>query len=355
MEAQEQMAAMAARNQAEAAILAGENKWMSHGQSSAASVMLEAERELAEGFAAGIARTTLPPCSVQGCEGVGRYRVNELAACSSECLEQLLRGVVLEEQAFATAAALKAGPRVQIGRILIEQGTITEPQLERALRSQQAAGAGRLGCWLKQQVHLPEADFTAALSIQWRCPVFRLGTFNAGRMISYLPRPLVEEHGALPLRLTGTPARLSIAFEDHIDYELIHAAERMHGISVDAGLLTAPDFWQVTRNLLELRPPAIPILQAPSHDCMAQALSRALTQAPIAEARLVVVYGCFWLRAWLRPGSQAAPHAGFVDLLCSPSGAGVGALDGEDATGALTRAMLGTIAKQREGGQSRLE
>ncbi|WP_158615540.1 hypothetical protein [Acidipila sp. EB88] len=244
------------------------------------------------------------PCAVVACAAQGVYHFNGQWACSVDCLEQLLRAVVIAEQALAAAAALHAAPRVKLGRILIEQGIINEAQLEQALRSQRSVGAGKLGCWLKQQVELPEADFTAALSIQWQRPVFRMGAFQAARMVSYLPAALMEKHGALPLRITGAPERLSICFEDHIDLELLSAAERMHGLSVDAGLLTATEFWQVTRELLGQRPPACVSVEAASVPGMTAAMSQLLCDPAVITSRLVAVHGCYWLRVW-KQGSTA--------------------------------------------------
>ncbi len=283
------------------------------------------------------------PCAVHGCPDPGRYRFYGQQACSVRCLELLLESAVLAEQSLATASALKARPRVQLGRILIEQGTINEAQLEQALRSQRATGAGRLGCWLKQQVELPEADFTAALSIQWRCPVFRTGTFTPARMASYLPRPLVEEQGALPLRLTGSPERLSLCFEDHMDYELMGAAERMHGIGVDAGLLTATEFWTATRDLLSVPFPRVVTMEAPSAECMIEAMGRFLAAAGASDARVVAVHGCYWLRIWTAaPRAVPGPHGGLTahDILCTPLHGGGGRDDGGHAVEALAARML---------------
>ena len=150
-------------------------------------------------------------------------------------------------------------------------------------------------------------------------------------MVEYLPRPLVEEHGALPLRISGTPERLTLCFEDHVDHELMSAVERMHGIGVDAGLLTASEFWQGTRDLLSVSFPRTEMVVAASHDGMIGAMSRLLAQAAPEEARLVAVHGCYWLRLWTsagdmsRPGGTGKPEKrsatyGNVvhDLLCTP-------------------------------------
>lgn len=251
------------------------------------------------------------PCSRPGCTKVAYFELDGGWACSEACLCELLRSAI-EQQAVEAQIRQNGNTRVQLGRILIEQGSITEAQLEQALRSQRATGAGRLGCWLRQQVDLPEADFAAALSIQWRCPVFRVGNFSASRMAGFLPRVLVEQNGALPLRVTGDPARLSVCFEDHVDEGLLVGLERMHGLTVEAGLLTASDFWQVTRELVGVS--CVPSISAvaPSTDCMADAMSRVLVRAQASRARLVAINDLYWVRFWRpMPKQLIEPHQAF--------------------------------------------
>lgn len=249
-------------------------------------------------------------CSRPGCAEAGRYGLHGVRACSRACLEAMLRAIVVSEQAETLAADLSAAPRVQLGRILIEQGSITEAQLDQALRSQRTTGAGKLGSWLKQQVALSEADFAAALSIQWRCPVFRLGNFAPRRMAVFLPQRLAEKHGALALRVTGETPRIAICFEDHIDSVLLRGIEQMHGIPVEGGLLTAGDFWQATRELLGAPFPRCSFVTAPSVDEMARAMSLVLLALEAPDARLVAVGGTYWLRVWRSRGDVSVAAEG---------------------------------------------
>ena len=294
-------------------------------------------REAIMGAGIGKAAGKIPLCAVRECSDEGRFAFNGQRACSRRHLELLLRAAVLQEQTRAMRAALRVKSRVLMGRILIEQGAITEPQLEQALASQRSTGAGKLGSWLKQQVELPEADFTAALSIQWRCPVFRLGNFAPARMASFLPRPLMEKLDAVPLRLSGSPQRLSLCFEDHVNYELLSAAERMHGVATDAGLLTATEFWQATRELLGVRFPRAVCVEASSPDCMVESMSRLLVKANAEDARMVAVGDCYWLRLW--PAAGAMP----CDLLCTPRGSSLNGEAGAASVEQLTASMLSVL------------
>lgn len=289
-------------------------------------------------------------CSFAGCESTGKIRLNGKWACGRACLEELLREAIVEEGMRSAALTLRARPRTLLGRILIEQGTITEGQLEAALRSQRATGAGRLGCWLKQQTELPESEFTAALSIQWGCPVFRVGNFASHPMAGYLPKLLIEQSSAVPLRLSeGSPERLSLCFEDHVDYQLLQAAERVHGIAVEAGLLTASDFWAASNALDRAVFPAAVAVEAASVDRMAQAMSYALIKAYAGHARLALVGGCYWLRFWkAREDVEASPAGcGAYDILCTPRAGDLDIVDAEssEAAAALGAAMLEVLQK----------
>ncbi|HEY0784646.1 MAG TPA: hypothetical protein VGD62_02170 [Acidobacteriaceae bacterium] len=235
--------------------------------------------------------------------------------CSAECLEEMLRSTLAREHGLSTAAALAVGTRVRIGEILVGQGVITEAQLERALRSQRLTGAGRLGTWLRQQTQLPEEDFAAALSIQWQCPVFRVGAFAPERMAPFLPKPLVEAFGALPLRISRAPEQLTVCFEDRLDSELLRACERMHGIRVEGGLLASNEFWYGSGELLKAPFPPLRAVSASSLDEMVLAMTQTMVRDAVLNANLVYVHGYYWLRLWLPGKDNSEPL--LRDILCT--------------------------------------
>jgi hypothetical protein len=277
------------------------------------------------------------PCANPECRGVPQEGLKGAFAgrslCSPECLEAVFRATLAREHALSTEAALQTGPRVRIGQILVEQGVITEAQLERALRSQRLTGAGRLGTWLRQQTQLPEEDFAAALGIQWQCPVFRIGVFAPERMKAFLPRPLVEMLGALPLRISRNPERLTICFEDRVDAELLRACERMHGIPVEAGLLASNEFWLGTGELLKAGFPPYCLVEASSLDEMVSAMIETMARSEAIDAHLVLVRGYYWLRMWVPEKSGALARDVLCTVRLSPDGAPEGQLLEEMSAG----------------------
>ena len=260
-------------------------------------------------------------CSVHGCIAEGKYMLNGEWACGARCLELLLRVAIAAEQKMAAAAAtLRPLQRVPLGRLLVQQGSITEGQLERALRSQQATGAGKLGCWLKQQVDLTEAEFSAARAKQERCPVFGIGDFQPASLLRYLPMLLGEHSNVVPLRIAGSPYRLVLGFEDAIDHVLVSALARMHGIEVEAGLMTATEFWAATREFLTVRAPQPAVCEASTLEDVLQCIVAAMVESGDEQGRLVATSGYYWLRTWTarEPGVRQGAQPGAKDFLCRP-------------------------------------
>ncbi len=258
-------------------------------------------------------------CGHKGCRAIGTIGFREALFCGAACLAPALRAVLHAERQEARQGKAVFGPgsgdRVPVGRILVEQGAITEQQLASALLSQQQAGTGRLGSWLRQQSGLGEVALASALSIQSRCPVFRIGNFDAVEMSTYLPRPFLESCSAIPLRLTGSPQRLALCFEGHVDPALAGAVARMHGIAVDAGLLTATDYWQAARELFDVRLAPAEQREAESIEEALRIIVRFATGTAARSLQVVAVHNCFWVRVLAPdPGRTGWVH---LDLLCT--------------------------------------
>jgi hypothetical protein len=216
--------------------------------------------------------------------------------CSAVCLTTMLKECLAEEHRISENP-LTAHPSLLIGQILVDQGFVTVSQLDRALQSQRGSGE-LLGECLKRQMLLSHEDFTAALSIQWQCPVYRTGAFVPERMATFVPRPIVESLGALPLRVNHNPERLTIAFIGRTDLRIMAACERMHGIPVDGGLLIPDEMKQATSRLLESSFAPCRVVRARSRQRMLEGMVQAILDHAPRDSRLVFVRGYFWLRMW---------------------------------------------------------
>jgi hypothetical protein len=121
--------------------------------------------------------------------------------------------------------------RVPLGLLLVSRGLISSAQLQEALRRQRERPGARLGSVLLETQALDETSLTAALGIQWGCPVFPLANSRAYRECAGLvPLALLQWRGILPAHHAPATGVLHVAFTRRIDYTLLYAIEQMCGV-----------------------------------------------------------------------------------------------------------------------------
>ncbi|MGH7071310.1 MAG: hypothetical protein ACREFO_15030 [Acetobacteraceae bacterium] len=231
--------------------------------------------------------------------------------CSAECTRARLEAALGREMDGRGAAPAGRVHRIPLGLAMLEQGWISERQRRQALEAQKAAGGGRIGEWLVRGQGVSEQLVTRALGVQWNCPVLPLESHSPEGLTPLLPRLFVDAFGALPLRVAAGRI-LYLGFEDRLDPVLALAVERMTGLRVECGMVRGSQFHPAHERMLKARFPAVELIEAASEPALAQALARAVERARPAEARLVRVHDCFWLRLWLRAQEAPLPDAGAV-------------------------------------------
>lgn len=115
---------------------------------------------------------------------------------------------------------------VRIGELLIQNGLLTQEQLEDALQYQRLHGEGKkIGAILIEQGYVSEDDFLEALHRRLGVPIVDVSNLqlNSGA-ISLLPRAIAEKYGVLPLR--ATPQTLTVAMQNPTDYYAIQEIEQ---------------------------------------------------------------------------------------------------------------------------------
>jgi hypothetical protein len=237
--------------------------------------------------------------------------------CSAECTRALVAAAVRREFDGRGATGSAYRHRIPLGLVMLEQGWITSQQLRQALEAQKAAGAGRLGTWLVHQQGVSEHLVTRALAVQWSCPVFSLDGCGDEGLAALVPRLFVDAFGALPLRLAAGKL-LYLGFEDRPDPVLALAIARMHGIRVEAGVVESSLFGPAHTRLLGAQYPETVLAEASNEAAAIALLARAVERVHPAQARLVRVHDCLWLRCWRRVPAGALPEPGQVrDVICS--------------------------------------
>jgi hypothetical protein len=201
----------------------------------------------------------LPDCSLPACVTKGRVwtRVRKLRTgvrlegqwyCSPECLETALRNLLSRTSVRPTPVAT---PRhVPLGLLMLSRGKLTPEQLRRALDAQTAAGYGRIGDWLKNLGYSTEEQISAALGVQWSCPVFSPPRDLDSQWISLLPRCLEESFRMLPVHYSRTSGLLYLGFAERVDYTALHTIERMLDCRAMPCLITPSS---LERGLTQLR------------------------------------------------------------------------------------------------------
>jgi hypothetical protein len=269
----------------------------------------------------GILRTCANPRCASGWLRLWRSRETPVFeggwCCSPECTLERVETALRRELDARGAARETHRHRIPLGLAMLEQGWITRSDLRAALAAQRSTGSGRLGKWLVEQGSASEELVTRALGLQWGCPVWSLDFHNPEDLTALLPRLFIDAFGALPLRVAAGRI-LYLGFEDRADPALALAVERMSGLRVEVGLVQGSLFRAAHARALEARFPPVELIEAATEQALAAALVRALEAARAAEARLVRIHDCFWLRVWRRRQAGALPEPGSIrDLIAS--------------------------------------
>lgn len=157
--------------------------------------------------------------------------------CSPQCLEQSLQ----ERFAARNGALLSAAParhRIPLGLMLLSRGQLDNRQLRAALEAQRVHG-GRLGDWLEKLGYATEQQVTAALGLQWACPVLPMLSAAQLQYARMVPSPLLRYFRMWPVRFVEQTRMLYIAFSEKVDYCALHAVGHILDCGTDPCLTTS--------------------------------------------------------------------------------------------------------------------
>jgi len=222
-------------------------------------------------------------------------------ACSGKCLLAMVKAAIAREvgDGRRDGVEVQHQHRVPLGLLMLSQGWITHPQLQRALEAQRYQGAGRIGQWLISECGLQPEAVTRGLSVQWGCPVLTTEGFSPTSMAMALPRVFIEKFGILPLRVAGSKI-LYVGFEDRLDASSAFAVEQMNGLRTESGVVAEERFREAKERLLGCKFAPLTECRVPDGDTLAKAIATVIDQRSTAASRLVRLRGYYWLRAWTR-------------------------------------------------------
>lgn len=121
---------------------------------------------------------------------------------------------------------------------MLSRGQLTSWQLRAALDAQQASGRHRVGEWMEKLGFASEQQVTAALGLQWACPVLAGKLPSDASCARMLPYRLLERFRVLPVQFVAATRTFYLAFCDGIDYTALYAIEQMLDCRTQACLIS---------------------------------------------------------------------------------------------------------------------
>jgi Type II secretion system (T2SS), protein E, N-terminal domain len=231
--------------------------------------------------------------------------------CSTECMTALIE-THLRRQAGEDNEGEFASEhrhRMPLGLVLLAQGWISNPQLQRALEAQRRAGRGRIGGWLTEECGLERERIMRGLGFQWGCAVLSLEGFDPRPMALAVPRVLMEQTGIVPLR-SSPRGPLYVGFEDRLDASAALALESMSGLKVESGLLEETLCDEARRRLYACECVPATVEQVGEGAELVHRIASAVGKMRPVASRLVRVHEFYWLRMWLETGALRGGEAG---------------------------------------------
>ena len=223
--------------------------------------------------------------------------------CSGRCVLAMVRAAVRREVGDGGAASpAPHRHRVPLGLLMLAQGWITHPQLQKALAAQRESGTGRIGEWLMSECGVDAEQIVRGLSMQWGCPVLTTEGFSPEAMALVVPKVLIEKFGLLPLRVAGSRI-LYLGFADRLDASAAFATEQMAELKVESGVVEGASFGAARKKLLACEGVETKLEAAEDKDAMAARITAILEQKQPIASRLVRLHQYYWLRMWLESGA----------------------------------------------------
>jgi Type II secretion system (T2SS), protein E, N-terminal domain len=156
----------------------------------------------------------------------GGIRLQGLRYCASRCFENAACEC-FSRAGTATPATTRVHHRIPLGLLMLSRGQLTKEQLREAIDAQTASGQDRLGDWLEKLGFATEQQVTAALGMQWSCPVLASRTQPVSTCAHMLPYRLLEHFRMLPVQFVAATRTLLVAFCDGIDHTALYSVEQM--------------------------------------------------------------------------------------------------------------------------------
>lgn len=224
-------------------------------------------------------------------------RLNDRRYCCLNCLETGLKRI-LKRFDPRTAHSQPMHYRRPLGLVMLARGIITQESLRSALRAQRDAGQSRIGELLCRMGAITEEQLTAALSLQWGCPVFPLDKSNKflewGTMV---PLPLLRDAGiAIVYSQPRSPVHY-IGFSQYIDHAVLRGLEAMLDLDAVPCVVMHSALESAQAQIEKLDRPPCRVIKGEYHPAaIAQAVRDEAESSGAVLLRMVGLAGYYWMR-----------------------------------------------------------
>lgn len=131
----------------------------------------------------------------------------------------------------------------QLGELLIEQGLITQAQLDNALKIQKEKG-GLIGEVLVELEYAKEEDIAQALTAQYGFPYLPLSNYEINpEIVNLIPGRVARQYLLIPIDRIGN--NLTIVMSNPLNVQAIEDVELLSGCNVQTFVSTSSDIKHV--------------------------------------------------------------------------------------------------------------
>lgn len=181
---------------------------------------------------------------------------------------------------------------------MLSKGFISSQSIQEALKAQRDSQKGRFGEWLVQLGIITEEQLTAALGMQWGCPVFHLaqspGFDECALMV---PLYVMESARMAPVHFLPTSRTLYVAFSDGIDFPTLRGIEQMLDCSTQPCVIGESEMLAALGAIRQMDRPSETLLDCPSDFRELAREVREWAESNQAEqVRAVAFPECVWVR-----------------------------------------------------------
>ena len=221
--------------------------------------------------------------------------------CSAQCLETALVGQISRLRTLIAPA--QPPNRIPLGLLMMARGKLTEIEVQAALEAQRRARYGTIGDWIEKLGFASEKDVTAALALQWGCPV--ASSFDPSIMNTpgNIPFPILEAFQMIPYNYAVSTNTLYLAFGARVDHAALYAIEKILDCRTQPSVAPARTVARKIEQMRQIARPSDVEFRTRDLGEMARITSSYIARLSPLDVRLCRVGNFIWLKLKTRAGA----------------------------------------------------